>query len=221
MISLKYDTCKKNRAFTLVRRRGFTLIELLVVIAIIGVLAALIIVSLSGTTAKARDTKIKSNARNISAALAQYHVDQGNYPLCSVGGVGCPIDSVLPTPLSPYLATSTSGQGVFSGYVFDNTHARYGNFSSTDNSIYAQEWQLNSLSETSIAGIVNGDNSDAQSISPKGNGVYNRGCTNGLPTSCFFGIIVNNKKVYLDGDTIIYSVNFTTNSRIFVTYGPQ
>lgn len=61
-------------------RKGFTLIELLVVIAIIGILAALIIVSLSGARSRAQDTQRKNNARNLDTALAQFFVDNNAYP---------------------------------------------------------------------------------------------------------------------------------------------
>lgn len=70
-------------------RKGFTLIELLVVIAIIGILAALIIVSLAGARDKATDTKYKTNLGNIALAMEQYALDQSSpsYPGNATAGV--------------------------------------------------------------------------------------------------------------------------------------
>jgi prepilin-type N-terminal cleavage/methylation domain-containing protein len=46
-------------------KKGFTLIELLVVIAVIGVLAGIVLVSLSSVTDSAKDTRIKAGMNQI------------------------------------------------------------------------------------------------------------------------------------------------------------
>ncbi len=60
------------------KSKGFTLIELLVVIAIIGILAAMVLVGLSGVRGRARDTNRKTDLRSIKSALEVYRADQAN-----------------------------------------------------------------------------------------------------------------------------------------------
>ena len=52
--------------------RGFTLIELLVVIAIIGLLASIVLVSLSSARRKARDSRRIGDLRQVQLALELY-----------------------------------------------------------------------------------------------------------------------------------------------------
>ena len=70
---------------------SFTLIELLIVVAIIGILAALIIVSVTSAAAKARDIKRQEDLRNIQKALEMYYTSNGSYPNNNNTwtGVGC------------------------------------------------------------------------------------------------------------------------------------
>lgn len=57
---------------------GFTLIELLLAIAIIGILSSMVVVSLSGNKAKARDAIRAGDLKSLSQAAERYQVEGEN-----------------------------------------------------------------------------------------------------------------------------------------------
>lgn len=63
------------------KEKGFTLIELLVVIAIIGILAAVVLVNIWGSTAKARDARRQADIKGLADALHLYQIENGTLPV--------------------------------------------------------------------------------------------------------------------------------------------
>jgi type II secretion system protein G len=94
--------------------KGFTLIELLVVIAIIGILASIVMVSLSGAKSKSRDARRQADIKSIQLALSLYYTDNGMYPVNIYGtGASAPTSGLAPTylPVVPTDPNNTAACG--------------------------------------------------------------------------------------------------------------
>ncbi len=63
-----------------ITKQGFTLIELLVVVAIIGLLATIILYSVSTIKAKSRDARRVTDVKVIQQGLSMYYNDNFLYP---------------------------------------------------------------------------------------------------------------------------------------------
>ena len=99
-----FKQCFREKELNDSPKKGFTLIELLVVIAIIGLLASIVLVSMGGVRAKARDARRYQDLNQLQLAVELYYNDNGSYP--STGGAWW---SVCAGPCGPHDTSGANG----------------------------------------------------------------------------------------------------------------
>lgn len=100
-------------------RKGFTLIELLVVIAIIGILATVVIASISGSRGKGKDTAVKSDLGSAQVQASLYY---------NIGMTfGAATTSCVPASGSVFNDTTTTVDDVIKAAIADATKNANGN----------------------------------------------------------------------------------------------
>jgi prepilin-type N-terminal cleavage/methylation domain-containing protein len=99
--------------------RGFTIIELIVVISIIGVIASIVLVSVSSYIGKSRDSRIKAEVSEIAKEATTYYVDNFSYSGYSIS------DSFIPVSSGSDYVFLSDGVGTYVVYAKLTTSDNY------------------------------------------------------------------------------------------------
>ncbi|MDI9325560.1 MAG: type II secretion system protein [Alphaproteobacteria bacterium] len=108
------------------KRNAFTLIELLIVVAIIGILASIVIVTLTGQTDKANAARAKANSRSVLSAISIYLANENKSPVASTTCSGIGSSPAIPLPVIPTGAGCSSSTTNYAVYWAKDTGSTVG-----------------------------------------------------------------------------------------------
>lgn len=132
--------------------RGFTLMELLVVIAILGILATIGLGAFASSQTKSRDSRRKTDLKNIAVALETYYNDNAAYPVADATTheiVGCGT-TAAPTTCGWGTAWTKNGVVYMSTIPIDKTAYNY-YYVSADGKSYALYARLENTNDKQVA----------------------------------------------------------------------
>ena len=89
-------------------QKGFTLVELLVVIVILGILAAVVVFAVGGSTEKAQSSSCKAENAALSSAVEAYRASVGTYAT-NIGQLISGSNKFLRSTPTWYTVTGTNG----------------------------------------------------------------------------------------------------------------
>jgi general secretion pathway protein G len=103
---------------------GFTLIELLIVIVVLGILAAIVIFSLTGVSGQSQVAACNTDAKSVETAVAAYDAQPG-HNITDLSGGGAAAQALLwPTYLHTWPAATVAANGY--AITLDTTPANAG-----------------------------------------------------------------------------------------------
>ncbi len=145
--------------------KGFTLIELLVVVAIVGILATVVMASLSSAKKRAYTARAGAEMRNLAIGLVHYEIDHDKLPDDVAPGV-------IPADMTDYLSTGWPQKAPWPDSVYDwdnwsaqgpyaETHQISVRFCQTEpvsaSCMPNEEWARNFTKESALYYCIEGD----------------------------------------------------------------
>ena len=107
----RYRELQERREDRVSPEAGFTLIELLIVIVVLGILAAIVIFSLTGVSGQSQVAACNTDAKSVQTAVAAYDAQPGNAVSDFTGTEAAQEALLQPTYLHTWPSATTANNG--------------------------------------------------------------------------------------------------------------